>query len=116
MYWDDTYAETAPTSLHVHDTDNDGFLEIAVAASVKSTIPSSYAAELRVWRYSCSPAPTLEAQIGWALAAGDILLRSIWVDDVDLDGIPEILTSGYNVDAAPSTETAEVNIFHLISE
>ncbi len=116
VYWDDTYAETVPRSLHVHDTDNDGFLEIAVATSVKSTVPSSYAAEFRVWRYSGSPVPSLEAQIGWALAAGDILLLSIWVDDVDLDGIPEILTSGYRVDAASSTETAEINIFHLISE
>ena len=94
-------------SVYAQDLDNDGKIEIITGGYDNDLINSS--GQLRVWRWNGEEL-TLEANNEWRLVEGvygktvsglpmgNTMINNVKVDDVDSDGILEIITGGWSYD------------------
>jgi len=94
-------------SVYAQDLDNDGKIEIITGGYDNDLINSS--GQLRVWSWNGEEL-TLEANNEWRLVEGvygktvsglpmgNTMINNVKVDDVDSDGILEIITGGWSYD------------------
>jgi len=88
-----TTDETCVYSVLVEDVDGDGTKEIITGGRFYVPADGVYHAELRVWGWDSSTL-TLKDSVDW-VGESDTSVESVFVDDVNDDGVKEIITGGH---------------------
>jgi hypothetical protein len=88
------------------DANGDGETEIITAGGAINA--TGYYAQLRIWRWD---GETLTLKTSYECALGSFSISSVFIDDVDADGTPEILACGssYSADGASK---AQISVWH----
>lgn len=96
-------------SVMVGDGDGDGILELITSGWANIGTGGLYG-QLRIWHW-IRGALTLEWSEEW-LTGDDTNVQSVAIGDVDGDGVPELITGGFNLDGPEVGLMGQLRIWH----